>query len=85
MPSAVRCSKCNKKGLVTDSRENAFGITRRRKCQCGERWSTKEVRAGGGGDYIQVETMRSVMISIEDDIKAAAKRLMKLRNRSVGE
>ena len=45
----MKCPKCGKSTIVTDSRERNNGIYRRRKCNlCGYRFSTYETIGGKG-------------------------------------
>jgi hypothetical protein len=37
------CPKCSKETIVKDSRKKNSSVVRRRICECGERFTTKEV------------------------------------------
>ena len=48
MISVARCNKCGGDSGVYDSRERGAYWIRQRKCgECGERWSTAEIRTTG--------------------------------------
>jgi transcriptional regulator NrdR family protein len=39
----MNCPKCSKETIVKDSRKKDKSVIRRRLCECGERFTTKEI------------------------------------------
>lgn len=68
------CVKCNGKTFVMESRLRANGeFSRRRACECGQRFSTVEVeRTPGGNIPVRVKSYKVSTLTVKDVKKAVA-------------
>ena len=47
----MNCEKCGKETIVKDSRKKEDSVIRRRACECGHRFSTKEIIVPSKREY----------------------------------
>lgn len=71
----MKCPECGAESGVSETRETASGLRRRRKCEAGHRFTTYEVL---GVDPTSMRDGRAIVVSTSklEELKAAIDRLV---------